>query len=156
MNRKDPAERRPHRLGTATRLAAFLALLLAAILSVTAWETSRAFANQSVASVTRSLVSAIDSYGRATAGKTPATLEPATVAYLQSQVLVKGESLMVALPSGVRLGSEGSAGLLRDPTIRGLLGSPPADTVTRRATLDGVDTLVLASPSARGTWPWAP
>jgi signal transduction histidine kinase len=141
---------RRRRLGSASRLAAFLAILLALILSVTAYETERAFANQSIASTTRSLVSEIDSYSRATARTTPASLEPATVAYLQGRVLVQGESLMIGLPSGHRFGSAGAGALFAEPGVRRLLASPPRATTSYRMTLDGVDTLVLASPIRQG------
>jgi signal transduction histidine kinase len=141
---------RRRRLGSASRLAAFLAILLALILSVTAYETERAFANQSITSTTRGLVSEVDSYSRATARTTPASLEPATVAYLQGRVLVQGESLMIGLPSGHRFGSAGTAALLADPGVRRLLAAPPHATTSYRMTVDGADTLLLASPIHQG------
>jgi signal transduction histidine kinase len=141
---------RRRRFGAASRLAAFLAILLVVILSVTAYETERAFANQSIASTTRTLVSEIDSYSRATARTTPASLQPATVAYLQGRVLVRGESLLVGLPSGKRYGSSGSASLLEDPYIRRLLETPPAATSSHRETVGGIDTLLLVSPIHQG------
>ena len=139
-----PTQRR--RLGTAARLASFLAILLALILSVTAYETERTFANQSIASTTRGLVSEVDSFSRATSHTTAASLEPATVAYLQGRVLAQGESLMIGLRSGSRFGSEGSAPLLARSEVRSLLSRPPALTTTYRMTLGGTDTLILASP----------
>jgi len=141
---------RRRRLGSASRLAAFLAVLLAMILSVTAYETQRAFVNQSIASTTRSLVSEVDSFSRATARTTPESLESATVAYLQGRVLVQGESLMIGLPSGHRFGSSGSAALLAEPQIHDLLATPPKATTTYRMALDGTDTLLLASPIRQG------
>jgi len=141
---------RRRRLGSASRLAAFLAILLAVILSVTAYETVRAFANQSIASTTRGLVSEVDSFSRATAPTTPASLEPATVAYLRGRVLVQGESLLVGLASGRRFGSSGSDALLDAPTVQRLLADPPSRTTSVRATLGGVDTLLLASPIRQG------
>jgi len=137
---------RRRRLGTASRLAAFLAILLAVILSVTAYETERAFANQSVASTTRSLVSEVDSFSRVTSTSTPASLQSTTVAYLQGRVLVQGESLLIGLPSGQRFGSAGSESLLAAATIRRILATPPRTTTTLRTTLGGVDTLLLVSP----------
>ncbi len=139
-----PARRR--RLGSAGRLAAFLAILMAVILSVTAYETERAFANQSIDSTTRSLVSEVDSFSRATAATTPASLQPATVAYLQGRVLVQGESLMIGLRSGNRFGSAGSAPLLASSEVRSLLAGPPRTTTSYRMTLAGNDTLLLVSP----------
>lgn len=150
MSRTGAGAVRRRRVGSAGRLAAFLAILLAAILSVTAYETARAFANQSIASTTASLVSEVDSFSRATAHTTADSLEPATVAYLQGRVLVQGESLMVGLDSGRRFGSSGSAFLLSSPEVRSLLARPPVVTTTYRESLDGVDTLLLASPIRQG------
>jgi len=141
---------RRRRLGSASRLAAFLAILLVVILSVTAYETDRAFVNQSVASTTRSLVSEVDSFSRATAATTATSLEPATVAYLQGRVLVQGESLLIGLDSGRRFGSAGSGALLADVQIRRLLSRPPKATTTYRMTVGGSDTLLLASPILQG------
>jgi len=150
VSRLGAARRGRRRIGSATRLAAFLALLLAAILSITALETERAFTNQSLASVTRGLVSEVDSYVRAASGTGPSNLGPATVAYLRSRVLPQGEAIMVGLPSGVRLGSSGSASLLRNPAIRTLLAHPPSATSSHRSTLGGIDTLYLVAPIQAG------
>jgi signal transduction histidine kinase len=139
------------RLGLATRLAAFLALLLALILSATAFETQRAFASRSLDSVTRDSVSELASYQRALAGTTPTRVGPSTVAYLRSRVLPQGEVVMVALPDGRRFGSAGSAALLRDPAVRTVLARPPSSTTSTRTTLDGVDTLFLAAPIRDGS-----
>ncbi len=148
-----PAEERlgRRRVGSATRLAAFLALLLVAVLSITAFATERAYSNQSVASTTRSLAAEVDSFEKSAAGTGPATLEPTTVTYLQGRVLPQGETIMVRLPDGTRLGSAGSAGLLRNPTIQAALGTPPPVTRSSRSVLDGVDTLYLVAPIRSGS-----
>lgn len=138
------------RLGLATRLAAFLALLLALILSVTAFETQRTFESRSLDSVTRDSVSELASYQRALSGTAPAQVGAATIAYLRSRVLPQGEVVMVALPDGVRLGSAGSAPLLRNPAVRSVLDRPPSSTTSTRTTLDGVDTLSLVAPVRSG------
>ena len=139
------------RLGLATRLAAFLALLLVLILAVTAFETQRVFASRSLDSVTRDSVSELASYQRALAGTAPDHVATATVIYLQRRVLPEGEVVMVALPDNLRLGSAGSAALLRNPSVRVVLDRPPTTTTSTRATLDGVDTLWLAAPVRDGT-----
>ena len=128
----------------------FLALLLVAVLSITAFATERVYANQSVASTTRSLAAEVDSFEKAAVGTGSATLEPTTVAYLQSRVLPQGETIMVRLPGGTRLGSAGSAGLLQNPTIRSALSTPPPTTRSYRSTLDGVDTLYRGGPDPIG------
>jgi signal transduction histidine kinase len=145
----DGARRR--RFGSAGRLAAFLAILLIAILSVTAYETVHAFTSKSISTTTRNLVSEVDSFSRATARITPDSLGPTTVAYLRGRVLIQGESLMVGLPSGSRFGTVGSARLMQTDPIRQLLTSPPRSTTSIRTTLHGVDTLLLASPIRQGS-----
>ena len=142
------------RFGSATRLAAFLALLLAAILSITAFETERVFANQSMAATTRSLVSEVDSYEKAASGTAGPGLAATTISYLQSRVLPQGETIMVELSDGRKLGSAGSAPLLRTQTIQAMLGRPPAFTRSYRSTLGGVDTLYLVAPMRTGSRPF--
>jgi len=148
-----PAEERlrRHRVGSATRLAAFLALLLVAVLSITAFATERVYTNQSVASTTRSLAAEVDSFEKAAVGTGSAALESTAVSYLQSRVLPQGETIMVRLPDGTRLGSAGSAALLQSSTIRSALGAPPPTTKSYRSTVDGVDTLFLVAPIRSGT-----
>ena len=139
------------RIGSATRLAAFLALLLAAILSITAFETvSGRSANQSIDSVTQGLVSEVGSYERAVQGTSASNLGSATVTYLQSRVLPQGETIMVGLESGARLGSSGSQSLLRNSAIRAQLARPQPATVSHRSTLNGIDTLYLVAPIRAG------
>ena len=150
MNRAGARRRGRRRIGSATRLAAFLALLLAAILSITAYETERTFSNQSLDSVTRGLVSEVGSYERAARGTSSSNLGSATVTYLQSRVLPQGETVMVGLESGARLGSSGSQSLLQDPVIRTLLANPQSATSSHRSTLNGVDTLYLVAPIRAG------
>ncbi len=142
---------RRRRLGLAGRLAAFLALLLAVILSVTAFETQRAFDSRSLDAVTRDSVSELASYQRAITGIGTGQVESATVSYLRSRVLPQGEVVIVALPGGVHLGSAGSAPLLRNPAVRAVLARAPATTTSTRSTLDGVDTLSLVAPLRNGT-----
>ena len=139
------------RIGSATRLAAFLALLLTAILSITAFETERAFTNQSLASVTRNLVSEVASYEQVVTGANGSNLDALTVAYLRSRVLPQGETIMLGLPNGDRVGSAGSGPLLRSPTIRALWAHPPATSGTYRSVLSGTDTLYLVAPIRSGT-----
>ena len=139
------------RVGSATRLAAFLALLLVGILSITAFETERAFTNQSVASATRGLAAEVDSFEKAVGGAGASTLEPDTVAYLRSRVLPQGETIMVRLPNGSRLGSVGSASLLRTPTFRFALESLPAKTESFQSVVNGVATLYLVTPIRSGS-----
>jgi len=124
--------------------------LLVGILSITAFETERAFTNQSVAATTRGLAAEVDSFDRAVGGARPSTLEPDTVAYLRSRVLPQGETIMVRLSDGSRLGSVGSASLLQTPTFRSALESLPARTASFQSVVDGVATLYLVTPIRSG------
>jgi len=128
-----------------------MGVLSAAILSMTALGTERAFTNESVTSITRGLVAEVGSYDQAIAGTATADLAPRTVSYLQSRVLPGGESLMMRLGSGPRLGTSDSAALLADPVIRQVLDHPPRTTGSFRQRLDGVDTLYLVAPIRQGT-----
>lgn len=153
MSRPRASRAHKRRIGTATRLAAFLALLLTAILSITAFETEHAFNNQSLASTTKSLVSEVDSYEQIIVGTQASNLRPATISYLRGRVLPQGEMIMVGLKDNARLGSAGSAPLLRNPTIRALLIHPPLAPGTYRSTLDGTDTVYLVAPIRQGKTP---
>jgi two-component system, OmpR family, sensor kinase len=145
--------RRPirRRVGSATRLAAFLAILLVGILSITTFETDRVFVDQSLAATTRTLAAEVDSFQKEISGPGTGTLEPTTVDYLRSRVLPQGEVIVVQVAPGVRLGSAGSAPLLRNPTIAALLAHPPTAGHSYRSTLGGVDTLYLVTPVRRGS-----
>ena len=138
------------RIGSATRLAAFLALLLVAVLSITAFATERAYSNQAVASTTKSLAAEVESFQKAVIGTSSSTLGPAAVAYLQGRVLPQGETIMVRLPDSNRLGSVGSAPLLRVRSIQAALQDPPSATQSYRSTLNGVETLYLVAPIRLG------
>ncbi len=139
------------RIGSATRLAAFLALLLVAVLSITAFATERAYSSQAVAATTKSLAAEVDSFQKAVTGTNSATLGPAAVTYLQGRVLPQGETIMIRLPDGNRLGSVGSAPLLGAPSIQAALQDPPSTTQSYRSTLNGVETLYLVAPIRLGT-----
>ena len=104
-----------------------------------------------MAATTRSLVSEVDSYQKAAIGTAGPGLAATTISYLQSRVLPQGETIMVALPDGRKLGSAGSAQLLRTRTIQAMLARPPAFTRSYRSTLGGVDTLYLVAPMRTGS-----
>ena len=75
--------------------------------------------------MTQGLVSEVGSYERATQGTSASNLGAATVTYLQSRVPPQGETIMVGLESGARLGSSGTAIVVTE------LGHPsPVGTAT--------------------------
>ncbi len=143
-------EGRRRRLGSAARLSLVLAVLLGLILAVTAWETVRVFSSQARTTVDRTLISDVENASRVIEQAPSGDLGPTTVAYLRSQVLLQGHSLIVGLPSGVQLGSAGAGHLLSSGTIRQLLADPPTHSVLTSAVVDGVPLRYLASPIRSG------
>ena len=100
------------RIGSASRLAGFLALLLSAVLAVSAFETVHWFDNQSLAATNRNLAAELESFQHTLADRGGSGIATSTVAYLQGRVLPRGEVIMVGLNDGGRFGSAGSAPLL--------------------------------------------
>jgi signal transduction histidine kinase len=144
-------DRSHRRIGSATRLAGFLALPLAAVLAVSVFETVRAFDEQSLSSTQRNLVAELESLTIALGQRGQQSIPSATVAYLRGRVLPQGEVVMVGLAPGLRYGSAGSASLLRSPVVHALLSHPPRGTATARALLSGVDTAYVVAPIRSGS-----
>ena len=140
--------RRP---GTATRLAGFLAVLLAIVLGLTTFETERIFTSHSMATVSNDLTAQVRQYAGTVRGTAPTDLAARSVRYLSAQVLPKGDYLLVGLAGPVHLGSTGSGPLLADPTLQALLDRPPQATSTDELTAGGMPLLVVVSPIRSGT-----
>jgi signal transduction histidine kinase len=128
--------RRRRLFGTAARLSGFLAVLLAAVLALTAFNTERAFTSRAMTTTNNDLAAALLNFSRAAADTPPAALRSFSVRYLSHQVLPAGEVVVVRLPGGAELGSAGSSRLLRSAALRSLLVHPPTRTVTRQVDLD--------------------
>jgi signal transduction histidine kinase len=128
---------RRSRLGTATRLTAFLGLILATVLGLALTGLLRAFSSQSDASTTRSLVAEVQALARAAAQRPAGQSLPVfTDNYLRARVLPDGETLVVALPNGALVGSAGSDALVHSPQLTswlaGRTGSKTHLTVAHR------------------------
>ncbi len=141
---------RIRRPGTATRLAAFLAVLLAIVLGLTTFETERIFTSHSMATVTNDLTAQVRQYAATMRATRPTDLATGSVRYLSAQVLPRGEYLLVGLSGPVHLGSSGSGPLLADPALRALLDHPPATTTTSQFTAGHAPLLVVVSPIRSG------
>jgi signal transduction histidine kinase len=139
------------RVGSATRLAGFLAILLAAVLTISAFETVRAFDTQSLASTERNLSVELDSLKAALSHRGTQDVATTTVDYLQGRVLPQGEVIIVGLESGQNYGSSDSAWLLQADAVHDLLRHPPSATSTVHAQLSGVDTAYVVSPILEGS-----
>jgi signal transduction histidine kinase len=139
------------RVGSATRLAGFLAILLAAVLTISAFETVRVFDTQSLASTERNLSVELNSLKAALSHRGTQNVATTTVDYLQGRVLPQGEVVMVGLESGPRYGSSDSAWLLRSDAVHDLLTHPPSATTTVHTQLSGIDTAYVVSPILEGS-----
>jgi signal transduction histidine kinase len=139
--RRPAASMRRRRFGTAVRLAALQALLLAVVLGLAVLGLLRAFEAQSTRTTTRTMVTELRAYEAATARR-PAgqSLRAFTEQYLRTRVLPGGELVAVTLPDGSVVGSAGSGWLVRSATVRAWSAQPP-DT-TRRVRLE--------NPASRG------
>ncbi len=140
----EPTHRR--RIGSATRLAGFLALLLSAVLAVSAFETVHAFDDQSLAATSRNLAAELQSFQQALSRPSREGIAPSTIAYLQGRVLPRGEVIMVGLTDGAHFGSAGSAGLLRSASVQRMLESPPRTARSEQVALGGANTLLVVAP----------
>jgi signal transduction histidine kinase len=139
-------------VGTAARLAAFQALLLAGILALVVAGLVHAFAAQSQAASTRELT------GQARAFQQAARLRPAgqdigvfTRSYLSTRTLVDGQLVVVALTGRETLASAGSQPLLTDPRVRAWTANPPAGTEVASTTVRGRPFTLLAVPLTTDT-----
>ncbi|MEI8050292.1 MAG: HAMP domain-containing sensor histidine kinase [Actinomycetes bacterium] len=136
--------------GTAARLSGYLALLLAVILGVSAWVTWLSFSRRSTDQATTALSAQLSALNRSAAGRGSTTTSDWAVRYLSGAALPSGQRMIIWLPGGVRFGSADAKALLRDPTVRRLMSSPPA--VTHSATIHTAlgPARVLTSPILEG------
>ena len=139
------------RVGSATRLAGFLAILLAVVLTISAVETVRVFDMQSLASTERNLSVELDSLKEALSHRGTQDVATTTVNYLQGRILPAGEVIIVGLASGQNYGSADSAWLLRSERVHDVLTHPPGSTTTVHTELSGVDTAYVVSPVLEGS-----
>ena len=144
------------RWGTAARLAAFVALMLAVIIGLALFGLLRTFRAQSDASTTRSLVLELQAF-RDAAGLRPdgQSMSAFSESYLRTRVLPSGESLAVLLPNGSLIGSAGSAPLLSSPTVVGWVRTPPTAGVSRHLAAAHHTYLATAVPLVDGKTPVA-
>ncbi len=139
------------RIGSATRLAGFLAILLAAVLAISAFETIRVFDSQALASTERNLSVELGSLKTALSHRGTQDVATTTVDYLQGRILPAGEVIIVGLQSGQRYGSADSSRLLGAEEVHDVLTHPPASTTTVHTRLSGIDTAYVVSPILEGS-----
>lgn len=140
--------------GTAARLVAFHALLLAVVLAAVTYETERAFTSHALDTTDRSLAAQLSGFGRAAAARPVGqSLDAFAIQYLRSSVLPRGEMLVVAVPPAPTVGSAGSEALLHSPAVASLASGPPRRSGFARSDVAGVPTEVLTSPIRSGPRP---
>ena len=137
-------------VGSATRLAGFLAFMLAAVLAASTFVTVHWFDHQSLAATNRNMAAELESFQHTLSSRGESAIATATVAYLQGRVLPRGEVIMVGLNGGGRFGSTDSAPLLHTGAVQRLLTHPPKSTRSERALLAGTNTLFVAAPMMAG------
>jgi two-component system OmpR family sensor kinase len=144
--------RRRLRIGTAGRLAAFHALVIATVLGIVVLQFTQAFANRYRETITRDLAENVTSFSQSAAARPPTqTLGAFAHSFLASHGAGAGDLLIISVPSEhVALGTKGSTPLSALPQIAALLRRPPSATVMRQVTLEGIPEQVLATPIVEG------
>ncbi len=135
------------RLGTAGRLAAFHALVIATVLGVVAIQFTRAFASRYLTTITSDLVENVTTFS-AGASSRPAgqSLAVYTRSFLADHG-AHGDLMAVSIPSqGVDLGTAGSRALAELPAVASALKRPPPRTEVLHVTLNGSSQEVMAAP----------
>lgn len=150
--RRGPGKLRRLRLGTAGRLSAFHALVIATVLGIVVVQFTHTFASRSKATITRDLSENVSSFARSAAAR-PATesLAVFTRGFLAGHDAVVGDVLVVSVPAQhLALGTGESAPLSGIPQVAALLSRPPARTVLSQVVLGGNPEEVLAAPIIEG------
>lgn len=141
---------RPRRrgIGTAARLAAFHALVIATVLSVVVFQLTRAFSQRYLTTVTNDLSETATAFAQGATGR-PAgeSLAGYTQRFLATHVEVGGDLLIVAIPAqGVQLGTPGSEQLSAAAPVTAALRRPPEKSTLLQVTVGQAPYEVVLSP----------
>ncbi len=144
--------RRRPRLGTAGRLAAFHALVIATVLGIVALQFTRAFAGRYLTTVTNDLTESVTAFSQAAAARpTGESMASFVRAFLAGHPGAGGDLLVVSVPSQrAVLGTAGSRALALSPRVAAALGRPPAHTETFQLAMGKGREEVLAAPIVEG------
>jgi len=147
LNRAPMPRNRLRRFGSAGRLAAFHAVILALILGAVVIALVRNFttsyqtlAADGLAAEARSFQTAADARP---AGQ---DLRSFIISYLRQRALPAGDVTVVALTGLGRIETVGAKALSVQPIVASLLATPPASTVIRAVSVQGRPVEILASP----------
>lgn len=143
---------RRRRPGTAARLAAFHAVVLAVVLGVVVAALVRNFTSSYEAIASRGLSAELNNFQKAALGRgDQQNLYRFTVQYLSYRPLPSGDVIIVALNGQLPLGSVGARGVSASPAVHQLLADPPATTVSQVVQIGGAPTELVAAPLYEGT-----
>jgi two-component system, OmpR family, sensor kinase len=136
-----------HRLGTATRLAALFAVVLAAVLAgslIALLHTTDAGVQQIAV---RQLNAELVSFEQASTGRTPdETLQGFATSYLHSHAVADGDLIEIAWPGSWAVANAGGSTVANNPAIEALAASVPDRTTLRTLRVQGRQLEVLAAP----------
>ncbi len=136
------------RVGTATRLAGFHALVIVTVLGIVVFQFTQVFAQRYLNMITTDLGENVTSFSRSAAAR-PATQSLAAFApvFLASRGSLPGDYTIISLPSeNTILSTTGGHVLVDVPSIAELLRHPPRQAVLSRVNLREGPEQVLAAP----------
>jgi len=149
--RRAPARNRRWRPGTAARLAALQAVVLAVVLGGSVIVLMRNTRTGYHELAGRQLVAELRTFRDGAVARAPETsLRSFAETYLRTHSVPTGDAVIVAVEGSGTVGSPSAAPLLNDPTVDRTLDRPPARTVVRTATVAGADVELLVAPLVEG------
>lgn len=136
------------RPGTAGRLAAFHALVIATVLGIVVVQFTEAFANRYRTTIARDLAENVTSFAQGAAARPPGqSLAGYAHAFLATHGDIAGDLLLISLPRRhLVLGTPESGALAAVPRVAALLAHPPRSSVLLRARAGPDLEQVLATP----------
>ncbi len=153
---RDPPAPRPRwtalahrlrRIGSAGRLAAFHAVLLAVVLGAVVVALVRNFTASYETIAANGLIAEVKAYAvAAQARPTGQDLRRFSVDYLSRHALASGSTIVVALTGVGRVETSGGHALAASPAGVALAGAPPPRTVTKVAEVGGRPVELVAAP----------
>jgi len=145
------SRRRRARIGSAARLAALHALVLAAVLGASVVAMVRNSVASSRDTAAGSLAAELRTFRQAAVARAPGTdLLAFTEAYLRTNAVPSGDAVIVAVDGRGTVGSPGAGPFLTDLRVERALADPPSRTVLVAATVARRPTELLVAPLVEG------
>lgn len=139
---------RRFRVGTAVRLAALHALVIATVLGIVVVQFTQVFASQYRTTITHDLTENLKAFSTDASARPPTqSLGAFSRSFLASHGDIAGDLIIISIPSQrLTVGSGGSERLAALPQIAAALRRPPAATAFSQVTLAGTPEDVLVTP----------